>query len=84
MKLQLIDDWRSAHKRFASIQIAGTAAAVFAIGPELLSAWGSMPDDLKSALPHGTAQVVSVSAFVLVLLGRYFRRIDAGANNADH
>jgi len=84
MKIQLIDDWHRAHK-FASVQIASGSALVFAVGPEVLKAgtsllntWMSIPDDLKNALPHGTAQMVAVSAFVLVLLGRVLRTSDGG------
>lgn len=75
MKLKLIDDWRTAH-HLGSVQVSAGMAAVFGLGPELLSAWGSMPDDLKSMLPHGWAHVIATAGFLLVLLSRIFRKDD--------
>lgn len=75
--MRLVDDWKNAWK-WASVQISTGAALLFAVGPDLLTAWGLMPGDLKSALPDGTARWISVAAFLLVLLGRVFTRTPKG------
>lgn len=80
MKLRLIDDWHRSWK-FASVQIAGAAAVIFAFAPDflgylghtLLGTWALIPDDLKAALPEGMARWVAVGAFVLVMVGRVFQ-----------
>lgn len=75
--MRLVDDWKNAWK-WASVQISTGAALVFAIGPDLLAAWGLLPQDLKSALPDGSARWISAAAFLLVLLGRVFTRQPKG------
>lgn len=69
VKITLIEDWRRAH-RFASIRVAAAFAFLLGIGPSLLGAWNSLPDDLKSALPNGTARWVSIAGFALCMLTR--------------
>ena len=51
MKFRLIDEWRQAHT-FASVRLGALFAALFGIGPTLISAWGLLPDDLKAQLPQ--------------------------------
>lgn len=70
MKITLADNWRVLHKR-GTVIAAGMFGAVTAFGPALLNAWGSIPQDLKDALPHGTARIVSTTAFVLMIAVRY-------------
>lgn len=72
MKIQLIDDWRRAHK-FGSVQLSAGLAAVFGAGPALFDAWRMVPDDLKDALPHGWAHWIATGGFVLVLAARLFQ-----------
>lgn len=72
MKLRLIDEWKHSWK-LASAQLAAGFAFLFSIGPDLLHSWAFIPQDLKDALPEGTARWVAVAAFVLVLLGRVFK-----------
>ncbi|WP_186115433.1 hypothetical protein [Burkholderia gladioli] len=69
MKIQLIDDWRRAHK-FGSVQLSAGLAAVFGAGPALFDAWRMVPDDLKDALPHGWAHWIATAGFLLVLGAR--------------
>lgn len=69
MKIQFIEDWHRAH-RFASIRVAAAFAFLLGIGPSLLGAWDSLPDDLKAALPSGTARWVSIAGFALCILAR--------------
>lgn len=72
MKLRLIDDWHKSWK-LASVQLSAGFAFLFSIGPDLLHAWAFIPQDLKDALPEGTARWVAVVAFGLVVLGRVFK-----------
>ncbi|WP_369050364.1 hypothetical protein [Burkholderia gladioli] len=81
MKIQLIDDWRRAHK-FGSVQVSAGLAAVFGAGPALFDAWRMVPDDLKDALPHGWAHWIATGGFVLVLAARLFQ-IKRGPNGND-
>ncbi|WLE58400.1 hypothetical protein GIY62_14820 [Burkholderia plantarii] len=69
MKIQLIDEWRRAH-RFGSVQLSAGLAAVFGAGPALFDAWRMVPDDLKDALPHGWPRVIATVGFLLVLGAR--------------
>jgi hypothetical protein len=69
-RIRLADNWRDLHRK--STVIAGTTfAAITGFGPTLLDAWHALPDDLKSALPEGTARWVSMAAFVLMIGFRY-------------
>lgn len=72
MKIQLIDEWRRAHK-FGSVQLSAGLAAVFGAGPALFDAWRMVPDDLKEALPHGWPRVIATTGFLLVLGARMFQ-----------
>lgn len=53
----LVPEWRKAH-HFLSVRAAALNAAV-------LVTWVSLPDDLKSALPHWL--IPSISMFALVV-----------------
>jgi hypothetical protein len=44
--------------------------AMLELGHALEDEWSRMPQDLKDALPHGTAHYVAIAAFVLVILAR--------------
>lgn len=57
----LIPDWRRAH-RMVSVQAWTLALAI-------LGAWGILPDSLREYLPHMMGSVVSVTVFVLALIG---------------
>jgi hypothetical protein len=76
MKFSLIDDWRRAHK-LGSVQVSSAMAVVFGVGPALLDAWRSLPDDLKDSLPHGWSHWIATTGFVLVLLARLVK-VDRG------
>lgn len=69
LRLRLIDDWRKAYK-FATIQFATFFVFLFGLGPSLVNSWSFIPDDLKNALPQGTARWLALAAFLLTLLGR--------------
>lgn len=79
MKLRMIDEWRSAHT-FASVRVGAFFAALFGVGPSLISAWGLLPDDLKAQLPQGWSRVVATAGFMLVALARVFTT-DKGADD---
>ncbi|MFW6098602.1 hypothetical protein [uncultured Ralstonia sp.] len=79
MKFRLIDEWRQAHT-FASVRLGALFAALFGIGPTLISAWGLLPDDLKAQLPQGWGRVIATAGFVLVLAARVFTT-DKGAGD---
>ncbi len=70
MKLTLADNWRQLHKK-GTVILASFFAAVTAFGPTLVDTWNLMPQDLKAALPEGTARWVSTAAFMLVIFVRY-------------
>lgn len=69
--MRLVDDWKSAWK-WATVQISTGAALLFAVGPDLLAAWGLMPSDLKAALPDWSPRWIAAVTFLLVVLGRIF------------
>lgn len=69
MKIGLIKNWRTAHK-LGSVQISAAMVAVLTLGHSLEDEWSRMPQDLKDALPHGTARIVAIAAFALVILAR--------------
>ncbi|WP_137924661.1 hypothetical protein [Cupriavidus sp. 2SB] len=83
MKISLADNWRQLHKK-GTVILASFFAAVTAFGPTLVDTWNMMPQDLKSALPEGTARWVSTAAFVLVIFVRYtsIRKKDKGDGDA--
>ncbi|MHC8372812.1 DUF7940 domain-containing protein [Pseudomonas sp. MDT1-85] len=70
MKLTLVDNWRTLHKR-GTVIISAACAAITAFGPSLINAWNTMPPDLKAALPQGTERYVSLAVFLLLIIGRY-------------
>ncbi|MFW6851811.1 hypothetical protein ACODYM_11000 [Burkholderia gladioli] len=72
MKIQLVDNWRRAHK-FGSVQVSAAMATVFGVGPALFDAWRLVPDDLKGALPHGWAHWIATCGFLMVLAARLFQ-----------
>lgn len=83
MKLTLADNWRELHKK-GTVILASFFAAITAFGPTLVDTWNLMPQDLKAALPEGTARWVSTAAFVLVIFVRYtsIRKRDKGGDDA--
>ncbi len=70
LKLTMADNWKQLHKR-GTVILASVFAAVTAFGPTLVDTWNLMPQDLKAALPEGTARWVSTAAFVLLIVVRY-------------
>lgn len=70
MKIGLADNWRVLHRR-GTVLAAGAFGAITALGPALLNAWAFIPQDLKDALPHGTARIVATVAFALIIVVRY-------------
>lgn len=84
MKLTLADGWKQLHKK-GTVILASFCAAVTAFGPTLIDTWNLMPQDLKSALPEGTARWVSTAAFLLLIVVRYtaLRRRDKEGGSDD-
>ena len=70
MKLTMADGWKQLHKK-GTVIVASLFAAITAFGPTLVDTWNLMPQDLKAALPEGTARWVSTAAFILVIFVRY-------------
>lgn len=70
LRLSMADNWKQLHKR-GTVILASVCAAVTAFGPTLVDTWNLMPQDLKAALPEGTARWVSTAAFVLLIVVRY-------------
>ncbi|MBB3011617.1 hypothetical protein [Cupriavidus alkaliphilus] len=70
MKLTMADGWKQLHRK-GTVIVASLFAAITAFGPTLLDAWNLLPQDLKNALPEGTARWVSTAAFLLLVLVRY-------------
>lgn len=70
MKLTMADGWKQLHRK-GTVIVASLFAAITAFGPTLLDAWNLLPQDLKNALPEGTARWVSTAAFLLLILVRY-------------
>lgn len=70
LKLTMADGWKQLHKR-GTVILASVFAAVTAFGQTLVDTWNLMPQDLKAALPEGTARWVSTAAFVLLIVVRY-------------
>ncbi|MBY4730733.1 hypothetical protein K6V90_09335 [Cupriavidus pauculus] len=70
LRLTMADNWKQLHKR-GTVILASVCAAVTAFGPTLVDTWNLMPQDLKAALPEGTARWVSTAAFVLLIVVRY-------------
>lgn len=83
MKLGLAENWRQLHKK-GTVILASFFAALTAFGPTLVDTWNLMPQDLKAALPEGTARWVSTVAFLLVVIVRYttLRKKDKGDGDA--
>lgn len=67
--MKLIDNWRQAHK-MRSVQIAGLAGTLIALGPDIIAAWQTIPDDLKALLPAGVSRWTAVGVLALVVLAR--------------
>lgn len=65
-RVRLVDDFHYVTRR-SSVIAGGALTAIFSFGPMLLNTWNSIPQDLKDALPHGTAQVVAIAGFVLMI-----------------
>ena len=82
IKLRLIDEWKKAWK-LGSIQLVAFFTILFSMGPTLLNTWVFIPQDLKDALPQGTAKLVAVAAFILVALGRVFKIERKAPNEGD-
>lgn len=82
MKIRLIDEWHKAHQ-LASVRVAGAAIGLLELGHQLEDEWSRMPQDLKDALPHGTAHYVAIAAFALVIIARLVA-FGKGADNATH
>jgi len=86
MKIQPIAEWRRAH-RLTSVRICALMAAIFGIGPALLSAWAALPSDLKDALPHGWSRAIATLGFILVLASHLFckgeaQQVDEGVDDS--
>lgn len=60
-------------KRSSSVWFAGAWSAFFIFGPTLLDVWHQIPQDLKDALPSGTARWIGALALVTTLLARIIR-----------
>lgn len=69
MQIRLIDEWHRFH-HFASIRVGAVFISVLSLGPSLMNTWATIPDDLKGALPQGTARYVAIAGFVLMMLAR--------------
>lgn len=69
MQIRLIDEWHKFH-HFATIRVGAVFISILGIGPSLLNTWATIPDDLKAALPQGTARFVAIAGFVLMMLAR--------------
>lgn len=70
MKLTMADGWKQLHRK-GTVIVASLFAAITAFGPTLIDTWNLMPQDLKNALPEGTARWVSTAAFLLLIFVRY-------------
>jgi len=60
--VKLVDDAKQAWKWFSVQAMALTAL--------FLTAWGSMPDDLKAAIPQWVVALVAVAVLILGIVGR--------------
>jgi len=81
-KIGMADNWRRLHRK-GTVILASLFAAVAAFGPTLVDTWNLLPQDLKAALPEGTARWVSTVAFLLVVFVRYtsIRKKDKGGRD---
>lgn len=60
--MKLVEDWKCAW-RWISVQAMVLAGA-------LQGAWLFIPDDMKSSIPHGIVQGVTIALLVLGVAGR--------------
>jgi len=62
MKIELVEDWRRAH-RWLSVRL-------MALGVALQSAWPLVPDDVKSHLPSWLFSSLSIGILIAAVAGR--------------
>lgn len=55
----------------SSVVLSAIFAFITAVGPEIIAAWGLLPDSMRDALPEGVARWVATGAFLLIIAGRY-------------
>ena len=61
LKIQLIEDWRCAHK-FASVQIS-LFGLLYTLADNCTSIWTALPAEVQAQIPHGV-QVYSAIFFL--------------------
>jgi hypothetical protein len=71
MKLNLIEEWRQAHK-FVSVQIQGGIVA-------LAAAWATIPQEWRDAVPKSVLVVLAVVFALATVFGRVVKQ---GGDNA--
>ena len=61
-KRKMVENWDCAW-RWASIRCMTVAAAI-------QGAWTFIPDDMRSSIPHGVVEVITISLLVVGVAGR--------------
>ncbi|WP_230686077.1 hypothetical protein [Burkholderia gladioli] len=74
MKIQLIDDWRRAHK-FGTVRFSGALAALAPIGYAVRDTWNGIPDDLKQYLPASLKQALSYTTLGLLFIAIRYTQV---------
>jgi hypothetical protein len=77
-KLQLIDEWKSAHK-FASVQFSTVFALLFALVPVVAEHWTDIAPVLLKLFPSNGHQWVPVAGLLIVIVARVIQKVPADA-----
>jgi hypothetical protein len=72
LRIELADEITKL-KKSSSVWMSAFFTLLFTAAPILMDQWNNLPQDLKDALPHGTARTVAVSCFALTFLSRVTR-----------
>ena len=75
--MKLVDNWRTWHRRWSIWlgTIGSTLTGWFLIWPDAaLSAWNSLPPELRSAIPSNYVPKIGVAIFVLSMLAQLVKQ----------
>ncbi len=71
--MKLVDNWKQCWK-WLSLHCMISATTIQALVAAIKEGWISIPDDLKSLVPHNLATIITIILLALGIIGRFINQ----------